>query len=124
VVAGPVGRESRGRAVLARRGVARAPELQQFGPPAPRLVERQQRVDERVAQLLPSIVVAVQRVGGAVFGVARERNPRGMMYAIGALWRDETRRGGELIAVATAGTPTGRWGPGECPVGPEAAEYR
>ena len=43
-------------------------------------------------------------------------NPRGMMYAIGAIWRDETRRGRELIAVATAGTPTGRWGPGECPV--------
>lgn len=31
-------------------------------------------------------------------------NPRGMMYAFGAFWRDETRRGRELIAVATAGT--------------------
>jgi len=44
-------------------------------------------------------------------------NPRGMMYAIGAFWqRDEGRRGPELVAVATAGTPTGRWGPGACPV--------
>lgn len=44
-------------------------------------------------------------------------NPRGMMYAIGAYWRrDDGRRGPELVAVATAGTPTGRWGPGACPV--------
>jgi hypothetical protein len=44
-------------------------------------------------------------------------NPRGMMYAIGAFWqRDEGRHGPELVAVATAGTPTGRWGPGACPV--------
>lgn len=42
-------------------------------------------------------------------------NPRGMMYAIGAFWRGESG-GRELIAVATAGTPTGRWGPGACPV--------
>lgn len=48
-------------------------------------------------------------------------NPRGMMYAIGAFWRldaddheDHGRR--KLVAVATAGTPTGRWGPGPCPV--------
>ena len=37
-------------------------------------------------------------------------NPRGMMYALGA------RLGGELVAVATAGTPTGRWGGDACPV--------
>jgi hypothetical protein len=38
-------------------------------------------------------------------------NPRGMLYAIGARYR------GQLVAVATAGTPTGRWGPGaDCPV--------
>ncbi|MCB9705839.1 MAG: hypothetical protein H6711_28510 [Myxococcales bacterium] len=38
-------------------------------------------------------------------------NPRGMMYAIGA------RLGGRLVAVATAGTPTGRWSDtGGCPV--------
>ncbi len=44
-------------------------------------------------------------------------NPRGMMYAIGAFWqRDDGRQGPELVAVATAGTPTGRWGPGACPV--------
>ncbi|MBL9100910.1 MAG: hypothetical protein JNL82_08125 [Myxococcales bacterium] len=44
-------------------------------------------------------------------------NPRGMMYAIGAYWqRDDGRQGPELVAVATAGTPTGRWGPGACPV--------
>jgi hypothetical protein len=46
-------------------------------------------------------------------------NPRGMMYAIGAFWRqtgDDSARGRELVAVATAGTPTGRWGPGTCPV--------
>jgi hypothetical protein len=44
-------------------------------------------------------------------------NPRGMMYAIGAYWqRDDGRHGPELVAVATAGTPTGRWGPGVCPV--------
>lgn len=35
-------------------------------------------------------------------------NRRGMMFAIGAFY------GSELVAVATAGTPTGRWGPGEC----------
>lgn len=46
-------------------------------------------------------------------------NPRGMMYAIGAFWRRDgadDRRSRELVAVATAGTPTGRWGPGACPV--------
>lgn len=43
-------------------------------------------------------------------------NPRGMMYAIGAFWNDQERVGRELVAVATAGTPTGRWGPGPCPV--------
>ena len=44
-------------------------------------------------------------------------NPRGMMYAIGAYWqRDDGGHGPELVAVATAGTPTGRWGPGVCPV--------
>jgi hypothetical protein len=44
-------------------------------------------------------------------------NPRGMMYAIGAFWRDASiGQGRKLVAVATAGTPTGRWGPGECPV--------
>jgi hypothetical protein len=43
-------------------------------------------------------------------------NPRGMMYAIGAYWRREGGRGPELVAVATAGTPTGRWGSGTCPV--------
>lgn len=38
-------------------------------------------------------------------------NPRGMLYAIGARLR------GELVAVATAGTPTGRWAQGgACPV--------
>lgn len=38
-------------------------------------------------------------------------NPRGMLYAIGARLR------GELVAVATAGTPTGRWGQASaCPV--------
>jgi hypothetical protein len=38
-------------------------------------------------------------------------NPRGMMYAIGACL------GGQLVAVATAGTPTGRWADdGTCPV--------
>jgi len=38
-------------------------------------------------------------------------NPRGMMYALGA------RLGGEYVAVATAGTPSGRWGQGgECPI--------
>jgi hypothetical protein len=46
-------------------------------------------------------------------------NPRGMMFAIGAFWRrdgEDGHRGRELVAVATAGTPTGRWGPGACPV--------
>lgn len=43
-------------------------------------------------------------------------NPRGMMYAVGAFWRDEDGGGRKLVAVATAGTPTGRWGPGPCPV--------
>ena len=43
-------------------------------------------------------------------------NPRGMMYAIGAYWQRDDERGPELVAVATAGTPTGRWGPGVCPV--------
>lgn len=48
-------------------------------------------------------------------------NPRGMMYAIGAFWRSPVdghrdRNGRTLVAVATAGTPTGRWGPGPCPV--------
>ena len=33
-----------------------------------------------------------------------EMNPRGLMYAIGAM------KGGRLVAVATAGSPTGRWG--------------
>jgi len=38
-------------------------------------------------------------------------NPRGMMYALAA------RLGGERVAVATAGTPTGRWGQaGPCPI--------
>jgi len=38
-------------------------------------------------------------------------NPRGMMYALAA------RLGGECVAVATAGTPTGRWGQaGACPI--------
>lgn len=36
-------------------------------------------------------------------------NPRGMMYAIGAFIQ------GEMIAAATAGTPTGRWGESGCP---------
>lgn len=37
-------------------------------------------------------------------------NPRGMMYAIGAFIQ------GEMIAAATAGTPSGRWGESGCPV--------
>ena len=38
-------------------------------------------------------------------------NPRGMLYAVAARVR------GEVVAVATAGTPTGRWGAGgACPV--------
>lgn len=43
-------------------------------------------------------------------------NPRGMMYAIGAFWRPDSEYRPRLIAVATAGTPTGRWGGGTCPV--------
>jgi len=35
-----------------------------------------------------------------------EMNPRGLIYAVGCM------RGGRLVAVATAGTPTGRWGNG------------
>jgi len=35
-----------------------------------------------------------------------EMNPRGLMYAVGV------KRGGRLVAVATAGHPTGRWGAG------------
>ena len=38
-------------------------------------------------------------------------NPRGMMYALGA------KLSGEFVAVATAGTPTGRWSQtGGCPI--------
>jgi hypothetical protein len=38
-----------------------------------------------------------------------ECNPRGLLYAIEARWQ------GRRVAVATAGTPTGRWGAGDCP---------
>ena len=43
-------------------------------------------------------------------------NPRGMMYAIGAFWRLDSEYSPQLVAVATAGTPTGRWGGGACAV--------
>ena len=43
-------------------------------------------------------------------------NPRGMMYAIGAYWRADSEYSPQLVAVATAGTPTGRWGDGACQV--------
>lgn len=67
-----------------------------YGGPAGRLVLLP--VDKRLA------CAYVERHHSAL----PECNPRGMMYAIGAYF------GGRLVAVATAGTPTARWGP-PCP---------